>query len=263
MSFYWFDVAGAAIILAFAAFSWFKGFIREVFSAIGWFGGYLGATAFYPPVSLFYQKYMGHPVLADILAFFSVFVGIFILVKLISWIMREKLGLNSVPSYINGPAGGLMGAVKGALFISVLLIPLNYFPNMKKEFLEKSYVAQLVSGVSELCYPLFRFDVAKTEQIIKEDMDKLKPPPADVTKPVAKTTARPTSMQKEEKPAAPAKTAHQPPIIKNEEKTAAVAEKSKPAPPPPVLKKTEPVKKQKQAGDADDGEMDQFVRSLH
>jgi hypothetical protein len=166
--------------------------------------------------------------------------------------VTEKLGLKNVPSYLNGPAGGLMGAVKGALFISVLLIPLNYFPSMKKEFMEKSYVAQLVSGVSELCYPLFRFDASKTEQIIKDDINKLKP----ANKPAAKPMAEPVEKQQ----ASPPKVAEHAPaqVSARNEKEPAVAS-AKPAA-SPVVKKAAPVKKQKQG--AEEGDMDNFVKSL-
>lgn len=229
MSFYWFDVAGVAVLLAFVAFSWFKGFIREAFSAIGWLGGYFGAAAYYSVVSKFYQAHIGKPVLSDVLGFITMYAGTILLVKLLSWVAREKLGLNKVPGYLNGPVGGLMGALKGALFLSMLIVPLNYFPNMKAEFMEKSHVARLVSGVSELVNPLFRFDAAKTEKIIKDDISKIK-------------GAQSKSEKIQEPPPAP------------EASKTSNGE-------PPVVKKARPVVKNKPEGS--DGEMDKFVRSLH
>lgn len=254
MSFYWFDVAGAAVILAFAAMSWFKGFVRELFSALAWIGGYLAAASFYLPISKFYQHLMGRPVFSDLLAIFSVFVGVFVLTWLLSWVVREKMGLKKLSGWLDGPAGGFMGAVKGALFISVLIIPLNYFPSIKAELMAKSYVAQLVSGVSELFVPLLRLDAAKTEQVIKRDMGRLKaataplmptpkPSPSVTPKPSQSATPKPNVSQD-----IPAKAADK-----------QVAAKTAPR---PVVKKAEPVKKQKPE-DADEGrEMDEFVRSL-
>ncbi|MBI3581263.1 MAG: CvpA family protein [Nitrospinae bacterium] len=262
MSFYWFDVAGAAVILAFAAMSWFKGFVRELFSALAWIGGYLAAASFYQPVSKFYQQFMGRPVLSDLLAFSSVFVGVFVLVGLASWLVREKLGFNKLSGWMDGPAGGLMGAVKGALFIAVLIIPLNYFPAIKGELMAKSYVAELVSGVSELFVPLLRLDAAKTEQVIKKDVGRLKaaaaplmPTPSPMPAPSPKLqspTPTPSQTQK------PKQSLSQGVPAKAEEKQ--VAAKTVP---PPVVKKAEPVKKERPA-DADEGrDMDEFVRSLH
>ncbi len=250
MSFYWFDVAGAAVILAFAAMSWFKGFVKELFSALAWIGGYLAAVSFYLPVSNFYQHLMGRPVLSDLLAFFSVFVGVFVLARLVSWVVREKLGLKKLSGWVDGPAGGLMGAVKGALFISVLIIPLNYFPSIKSELMAKSYVAQLVAGVSELFVPLLRLDAAKTEQIFKKEVGRLKTATAPLM-PVPSATPSPSPSP------APKPSLNQDVPAKAVEKQ--VAAKTAP---PPVVKKAEPVKKQRPE-DADEGrEMDEFVRSL-
>ena len=247
MSFYWFDVAGGAVILAFAAFSWFKGFVKELFSALSWIGGYLAATAFYSPVSKFFQQYIGRPVLSDVLAFFSVFVAVFILVRLASWIVREKVGLKNLSGWVDHPAGAFMGALKGALFISVLLIPLDYFPYVKGEFMAKSYVARLVSGVSELCYPLLRLDEAKTERILKEDIKKLKPAAMGIITP--KPTPTPTATPKQTpNPGASAKEA--------EKRAAAKIE------PAPVVKRSSPVTKNRPEESDEGGEMDEFVKSL-
>ena len=251
MSFYWFDVAGAAVMLAFAAFSWFKGFIREAFSALSWIGGYFAAASFYPPVSKFFQRYAGRPVLSDALAFFSVFAAVFLLVRLTSWIVREKLGLKNLSGWADGAAGGLMGALKGALFISVLLIPLNYFPSIKSEFMAKSYVAQLVSGVSALCYPLLRLDAAKTERILKEDINKLKPALAPTRTPAKAATQTPT-------PTATPKPNANPGLSAKEADKRAEAKIA----PTPVVKKSAPVIKNRPEA-ADEGGMDEFVKSLH
>jgi membrane protein required for colicin V production len=262
MSFYWFDVAGAAVILAFAAMSWFKGFVRELFSALAWIGGYLAAASFYPPVSKFYQNLMGRPGLSDLLAFFSVFVGVFVLTGIVSWVVREKMGLKKLSGLVDGPAGGLMGAVKGALFISVLIIPLNYFPSIKAELMAKSYVAQLVSGVSELFVPLLRLDTAKTEQVIKREVGRLKAATAPLMptpKPSPSVTPKPSpSVTPKPSPSATPK----PNVSQDVPAKASDKQVAAKTAPPPVVKKAEPVKKQRPE-DADEGrEMDEFVRSL-
>jgi hypothetical protein len=97
--------------------------------------------------------------------------------------------------------------------------------------MEKSYVARLVSGVSELCYPLLRMDTAKAEKVLQEDVSKMKDVPSNVAKAVEKAASSAT--EGAVKPVKEAK---------------------------PALKKTEPVVKNKPEGHG--GDMDQFVRTL-
>jgi len=272
MSFYWFDIVAVVVLLVYVAFSWMKGFLRELFSAAAWVGGYFGAIVFSPFIAKIYKGYIKFPRVCDILAFISIFLAIYIAVRLMSYVVREKMGLKDiVPKLLNGPAGGLMGGLKGMLFISAMLIPLNWIPSWKQEIFSKSYVARAAEGISAMAAPVLGFDAAKAQDAIKDNMELIKKNLPAMPEAPATTAIPDLNINKPGKQNAPLEPKHHAPDQK--EQSPPVAKAASPAQTGkalhaggnPPLKKAEPVLKHRPEprDDGDRERMDKFMRELH
>ncbi|MBI5177782.1 MAG: CvpA family protein [Nitrospinae bacterium] len=238
MSFYWFDIAAAVVLLAYAAFSWLRGFVREFFAALGWLGGYLAATYFSPALSKIYLPYVKFALLSDGLAFLSVFAGVFLASQLIGYLVREKAGLKNLPGMVDGPLGAAMGLAKGVLFVAVILVPLNYFPSYKQELYGKSYIARWVHSLSAMAEPVLHLNMAQIPAAIKDELGNIKMP------------AMPEAVSPEQ-------------VGKAVQSAQSVAGKMLPSSNPPV-KKVAPVVKQKPDAqtDGERANMDKFMQTL-
>ena len=123
-------------------FGLFKGLIRELTSLLAIVLGIFGAKLFAPVVSHFLIKSFdfspktAHP-LSYLLIFIAIAISMLMLAKMLDK-MFESMSLGGV----NKLFGGVFGALKYALIISVLLNIINAvdnkFPILKKETKEKS-----------------------------------------------------------------------------------------------------------------------------
>src|SRR5580700_11747860 len=106
-----FSVAGAAI----------EGFFHEAFGLAGLVVGYLLAAWQYHRLADWFAPHLKSPWLGEIAAFVLIFVGVLIVAgtagRIVRWAMKEA-GL----SLFDRILGGLLGLLKGALFVAVILM---------------------------------------------------------------------------------------------------------------------------------------------
>lgn len=148
-----FDIV-VLLMIAFAAFGGLvRGFVGEVVSLAAWVVAVLAVRFFYTPVKPFAVKVTGTESGGAILAFVALFIGAFLLVRLIGGSISTGTR-NSVVGPIDRILGLGFGAAKGVLGASLLLVLVNMtFDTIgpgepRPEWLAKARTAPLLKTIS-------------------------------------------------------------------------------------------------------------------
>ena len=133
------DWAIASVVVVSTATAAAAGFVHQAFGLAGTVVGYLLAAWQYHTVSAWLQPYLKSPWLDDIAGFVLIFIAVVIVAsiagRIVRWAMKEA-GL----SLFDRLLGALLGIVKGALFVSVLLMGMAAFTPTSK-YLDGSELA--------------------------------------------------------------------------------------------------------------------------
>ncbi len=171
MSIYWFDLAAGVLLLVLAGFGWVRGLVKEFFFTAAWVGGYLAALFFYQPAAHLLRGFITYGPLADLAGFLILFSGVYLLVRLLEYLVREKLGLK-MPRGVDAPAGALMGLLKGLVILALLLVALSYWPPAYKALLTDSYILRWTHYLAHPHGPLGQHFPPSSE--LKSDLNELK-----------------------------------------------------------------------------------------
>jgi membrane protein required for colicin V production len=127
------------VIVVSAAVATSEGFVHQAFGIAGLIVGYLLAAWQYHRVADWFAPHLKSPWLGDIAAFVVIFVAVVIVAgiagRIVRWAMKEA-GL----SLFDRLLGGLLGVVKGSLFVSVILMGMTAF-TPSSQLLEGSQLA--------------------------------------------------------------------------------------------------------------------------
>jgi membrane protein required for colicin V production len=127
------------VVLVSAAVAASEGFFHQAFGIAGLVVGYLLAAWQYHRLADRFAPHLKSPWLGDIAAFVIIFVVVVIVAgiagRIVRWAMKEA-GL----SLFDRLLGGLLGVVKGALFVSIILMGMTAFTPTSK-LLEGSELA--------------------------------------------------------------------------------------------------------------------------
>jgi membrane protein required for colicin V production len=119
------------IILVSVAVAASEGFFHQAFGLAGLVVGYLLAAWQYHRLADWFSPNLKSPWLGEIAAFVLIFVGVVIVAgiagRIVRWAMKEA-GL----SIFDRILGGLLGLVKGSLFIAVILMGMTAFTPTSK-----------------------------------------------------------------------------------------------------------------------------------
>jgi membrane protein required for colicin V production len=133
------DWAILAVLLISVVSATVQGFFHEAFGLAGLIAGYIVAAWQYPHVAAWFEPHVKSPWLSDILGFLIIFFAVVLLAgilgRTVRWAMKEA-GL----SVFDRTLGALLGLVKGALFVSVVLMGMTAFTPASKA-LEGSQLA--------------------------------------------------------------------------------------------------------------------------
>jgi membrane protein required for colicin V production len=103
-----------------------EGFFHQAFGIAGLILGYLLAAWQYQHLADRFAPHLKSPWLGEIAAFVLIFVGVLLVAgiagRTVRWAMKEA-GL----SFFDRVLGGLLGLLKGALFVSVILMGMTAF----------------------------------------------------------------------------------------------------------------------------------------
>lgn len=108
-----------------------SGFFQEAFAIAGAVFGYLAAAWGYRRFAMHLAPYISSRWLAEIVAFLAIFCLVMILAgllgKMVRWLMKE-VGLRGIDRFM----GGLLGLVRGALLVAIVLVSMTAFtPNSR------------------------------------------------------------------------------------------------------------------------------------
>ncbi len=171
MSIYWFDLAAGVLLLVFAGFGWVRGLVKEFFFTAAWIGGYLASLFFYQRVARLLKEYVTFAPLANLLGSLILFAGVYFLVRLLEYLVREKLGFK-MPRAADAPGGALMGLLKGFVVLALFLVALGYWPPAFETLLANSYLLRWTRYLAHPSGPL-GMDVWPSGEM-KNDFNELK-----------------------------------------------------------------------------------------
>jgi membrane protein required for colicin V production len=115
----WLDVILIIFLIASFVFGLWQGFIRALLSVVGMVVGVILASNFYPSLAKV-LGFISNPEIANIVAFAIILVAVMIVFMIIAALLRSLLETIKL-GCIDRIAGGVLGVVVGALFISALL----------------------------------------------------------------------------------------------------------------------------------------------
>jgi membrane protein required for colicin V production len=148
MPFNWFDVVLALILLWSAVAGLRAGFARVV---IGLFATVIGLIAgfwFYRIPAAKLMAWLKTPVVADVLGFLAIFMGVIIVGALVAALFSRLFRWFGL-SWFNHLLGGLAGFLRGALIIAAMAdVLVAYSPSPTPNFLENSRLMPYVSELS-------------------------------------------------------------------------------------------------------------------
>jgi len=123
------DIIIISILAGFVLVGIWKGFFREVLGLVGvLLGIFLAIVGFGPLSKILHQIVPAVPaVIWLIISFLGIFIGVYLLSRLLAMLL-SKLSSLIMLGWLNRLLGGLIGAVKGAFVISLILMLLGFFP---------------------------------------------------------------------------------------------------------------------------------------
>ena len=126
----------------------FRGLTSEIFSIISLTGGFYGAYLFYPRVARFLPGKIQTGLYADIVSFACIFCAAVIVINILGILIRFALGIIML-GWVDRLLGAGFGAVKGALFVSVLLFMVTSFYPSKISGVKQSVLCGYAAVVSD------------------------------------------------------------------------------------------------------------------
>jgi len=153
-----FDIIFFMIIGFFTIVGVWKGFFREILGFVGVvFGALLAILGFGPVSKIFHRLVPEIPsAIWVFLSFLLIFVAVYLLSRLLAGILN-KLSKLVLLGWLNRLLGGLVGASKGAIFISLFLLLLGFLPfqNALQKVRNDSLLYQPLQRFVPLVYNLF------------------------------------------------------------------------------------------------------------
>lgn len=125
-----FDLIILGLLLVFAGIGAWRGFIREFISAVTWVLACVLAWLFAAQFAALFKNMVSEPELRQVLAFALIFVTVFILGLVVSWLIHKYFPLKRGFRLVNTTLGGLIGALRGAVIVIVVFLAagLTSFP---------------------------------------------------------------------------------------------------------------------------------------
>jgi membrane protein required for colicin V production len=179
----WLDVVLIIILAGSVIYSLFQGFVKETFFLAGVFLGFLAALRGYSFGATFLYEAVGNPTTARVLSFLIILISVYALIRITGWRVGkafEKAGLSALDRGL----GAVMGALKGAVLISVFLLLFIGYTDQGKHHVAGSSLSPYFLRFSELLAKALPEDVKEgfrktyenlqDPERIKELMDTLK-----------------------------------------------------------------------------------------
>lgn len=126
----YFDIAVLAVLLVFTGIGAWRGFAREILSLLTWGAAIVVGWLFANDVAQRFEGLLDDPVVRRVLGFVLLFAVVFLAGLLINFLVNRFLLKKKEFRLANLALGGLVGAVRGAVVITLvfMLAGLTSFP---------------------------------------------------------------------------------------------------------------------------------------
>lgn len=138
-----------AVVLGFCLIrGTFRGLIKELSSIVGVFGGFYAAYTYYTYLADLLSGWISNKAYLNILSFFIIFCGVFILISMLGIVIKYILNAASL-GWIDRFSGAGFGGIKGILIVSILLLVLTTFLPKNSPAVKNSLLAPHIMTISE------------------------------------------------------------------------------------------------------------------
>ena len=150
----WIDVSIMIIILLNMIIGIRRGIIRGIINLIGVIAAIFLAIFWFKEVGEYISSHSQISTeIANILGFAIIFLGIYLIARIIEIFFKKILSLLFV-SWIDGLGGALFGLTKGSLIVGILLVIITFIPLpvFLKDQLENSFLANRFAVMTTIVY---------------------------------------------------------------------------------------------------------------
>lgn len=148
----------------------FRGLVKELSSIIGVMSGLWAGSTFQPEMAKFLTKTIPKTPFIDVLSYFILFCGVFIIVSLLGVLLKYLLKIAFL-GWVDRLSGGLFGGLKGLAIVSVILIGLITFLPKNSSLIGKSKLAPHTAQIAIVMIHMVPEDM---KNIFKKRMGKFK-----------------------------------------------------------------------------------------
>lgn len=169
----WLDIVISLMILVFAFLGLRRGLINEAVSILALVGGVIAGVVFYDFAGeLFIERgLVQSKAIASVGGFIAVMFGVYVLVRLIGWVLSKITGTLHL-NWLDRMGGGAFGAVKGIALSFVLISALGFFFKEKEPIFTNSvlvpYINEAFSIIKETIPEDLREKLQRARELIHE-----------------------------------------------------------------------------------------------
>jgi len=138
----WLDIIFILILIGCIAYSVYRGLVKEVFSLASIAIGYIAAVNYYLPISVYTAKVL-NPSISKWVSFVIIFIVVFIAVILIGKLIQMVLNVSVTLTVVDRAAGGIIGAAKGIIILSIVILFLSAIP-YTRDYISKSFISKYI-----------------------------------------------------------------------------------------------------------------------
>jgi membrane protein required for colicin V production len=136
------DIIFILILIGCIAYSVYRGLVKEVFSLASIAIGYIAAVNYYLPISAYTAKVL-NPSISKWVSFIIIFIVVFIAVILIGKLIQMVLNVSVTLTVVDRAAGGIIGAAKGIIILSIVILFLSAIP-YTRDYVSKSFASKYI-----------------------------------------------------------------------------------------------------------------------
>ena len=142
-----FDVVIVAVVVLSSLLALMRGFVREVIALGAWIAGLVLAFMFAAPLAAQFESSRSSPVVAEVLAFAAIFVGVLIVGGIIAAVLSGAIraaGLGGVDRVL----GGAFGVLRGLAFVLLFVLVAGLSGLPQREWWQNSALAPSLAALA-------------------------------------------------------------------------------------------------------------------
>tara|TARA_B100001123_G_C15191437_1_gene979537 strand:- start:534 stop:1223 length:690 start_codon:yes stop_codon:yes gene_type:complete len=145
-----FDIIVLSILGLNIVISFFKGFVKEIFSLLAYIGGYVMAVNYQHEFSKNFMESIPSKPIAKLIAFIVIYILAAIIISLMGRVIRSMIISATRLSIFDRLIGGIVGFGKGVVIVVAIIFPIQFFPNINQKMIRNSQTAPYLEKVLKL-----------------------------------------------------------------------------------------------------------------